>query len=418
MTLDTFKRGDKIPLNLGESARKRLVCGLRWDPMVDTGSAPAVAPTRGVVAGATHAYDLDLICVMFGKDGKFLGGVSGTEGEHIADNGNIYHTGDVVEGEDDHDDEQIIMELFNLSSKVHYIFLIAEVQSAHTFGQVENPEIRVADAFTDKNFTHHHLGTMGGDNASAYILGCVTRDGGNWNMEYIGEYRDLGEIRSWSEELLNYLDLAPDALEKAKNTTKIEKGSKVELQYSREARHRVLCGLSWDPLQDNPEFMRKLQNLGRNVESYDLDLACLIYDENGEIVDGVSARPEENVDQSGHIYHSGDSVDGDGDLDDESISLELRMLPDYVHHVVFVSEIQSVHTFSDVLNPSMRIADGKTDDTQLTCSLSRAEHGDDNAYIFARIYRHGEGWMLHYIDEFFVGNDIEDLAGHVQQYLT
>ncbi|MEC7028909.1 MAG: TerD family protein, partial [Pseudomonadota bacterium] len=134
MTFNTYQRGDTVALNLGESARKRLICGLRWDPMTDNSVGGIAA--RGA-SGVTNAFDLDLICLMFSKEGVFLGGVSGTEGEHVADNGNIYHTGDVVEGEDDHDDEQIIMELFNLSSKVHHIFLVAEVQSAHNFGQVE-----------------------------------------------------------------------------------------------------------------------------------------------------------------------------------------------------------------------------------------------------------------------------------------
>lgn len=415
MTFNTYQKGDDIALNLGESARKRLICGLRWDPMTDNSIGGVAA--RGA-SGVTNAFDLDLICLMFSKDGVFLGGVSGTEGEHVADNGNIYHTGDVVEGEDDHDDEQIIMELFNLSSKVHHIFLIAEVQSAHNFGQVENPEIRLVGAMSEDNIMHQHLGTMGGENASAFVLGRVNRDNGRWSMEYIGDYKDLDDVRDWSDELLPYLGLDSAAIEQVKKISKIEKGDRAELKYSKEARQRVLCGLSWDPLQDDPELMEKLKNLGRNVESYDLDLACMVFDENGEIVDGVSANPEENMDQSGHIYHSGDSTDGDGANDDETISLELKNLPDYVHHVIFVAEIQSMHTFSDVLNPAIRIADGKTDNSQLSVSMSRPDKGVANGYVFARIYREGSGWALHYIDEFFVGTDVPDLVSFVKQYIV
>lgn len=415
MTFNTYQRGDTVALNLGESARKRLICGLRWDPMTDNSVGGIAA--RGAT-GVTNAFDLDLICLMFSKEGVFLGGVSGTEGEHVADNGNIYHTGDVVEGEDDHDDEQIIMELFNLSSKVHHIFLVAEVQSAHNFGQVENPEIRLVGAMSEDNIVHHNLGTMGGENASAFVLGRVNRDKGGWSMEYIGEYKDLDDVRDWQSELMPYLGLDNETIERAKKVNKTEKGEKLPLQYSKEARQRVLCGLSWDPLQDDPEFMEKLQNLGRNVESYDLDLACMIFNAEGEVVDGVSANPAENMDQSGHIYHSGDSTDGDGDRDDEAISVELKNLPDYVHHIVFVAEIQSMHTFSDVLNPAIRIADGKTDNNQISVGIQRKDFGEMNGYLFARIYREGDNWAVHYIDEFFVSADVQDLEGFVKQYLV
>ena len=89
-----------------------------------------------------------------------------------------------------------------------------------------------------------------------------------------------------------------------------------------------------------------------------------------------------------------------------------------MHHIVFVAEIQSMHTFSDVLNPAIRIADGKTDNNQISVGIQRKDFGEMNGYVFARIYREGDRWAVHYIDEFFVSADVQDLVGFVKQYLV
>jgi tellurium resistance protein TerZ len=200
----------------------------------------------------------------------------------------------------------------------------------------------------------------------------------------------------------------------------LTKGQHVPLKYTPEARHRILCGLSWDPLDINPSLgdRIRLQTKGHNVDTFDLDLACVMYDAEGQAVDGVSGRPDEIVDLSGKVYHSGDDESGVGENDDEQISVELKDLPENIHHIVFVVEIQSAHTFDEVNSPEARIADGMNNENQLFARLNNPASQNMTAYVFARIYRNKQRWMLHYIDEYLDGTKVGDWIKALQKYLA
>lgn len=402
MLKTTLERGAEILLDIQNSARRRIICGLRWDPKEAT-DVP-VDPMTAKMGGNMLTHDLDLLCLAFDKRGRFLTGVTGEEGNRIGDSGNIYHTGDVIDGEDILDDEQISLELFNLSSNVHQIFFIAEVQSADSFKSVANPEMRLANAIDDRNFAHTSLIRPGGEDSSAFIFGSIVRmQNGAWTFKYIGEFLDAALVQDWPKTLEPFLDV-----ERGTDGNPVPappmpaKGQTVPLFYSKEARQRIVCGLNWDPDKDTP----------------DIDLACVIYDESGKAVDGVSASPDESIDASGKVYHSGDDTSGEGSrTDDESISVELKDLPDYIHHIVFLAEIQSGHSFGTIKNPSMRIADGKTNEDQLFTALHKPESKDKNACVFASISRKDGMWVLTAVEDYFNGEDIEDWIVHLNRYL-
>lgn len=202
-------------------------------------------------------------------------------------------------------------------------------------------------------------------------------------------------------------------------TTGLQPGEHTELKITQQARHRVICGLRWDPMEQGPGIGERLKGIGgHNVKSYDLDLFCVMYNDDGEFVDGVSGEPAESADDSGKVYHSGDDTSGHGDNDDEQISVELKDLPDYIHHIVFVAEIQSAHTFGDVVNPEIRIADGMTDDDILLVSLGRGADSERSACVFAHIYRQGEGWMLHHISDYLDVSDVGDWTKRLTGYIS
>lgn len=189
-------------------------------------------------------------------------------------------------------------------------------------------------------------------------------------------------------------------------------GDIAPLMFSHEARQRVVCGLNWDAREEAAGTMEKLKGIGYNVETYDMDLACVMFDDKGNFIDGVAGRPEEMSDQSGHVYHSGDDTTGIGDLDDEAIFLELKDIPDDIHHVVYVVEVQSKHTFADILDPRIRIADGKTDQTQLEVSLE----GPNTAFVFGRAFKSNGQWMFQYIGDYYQGSEVADWVLTLQKY--
>lgn len=199
----------------------------------------------------------------------------------------------------------------------------------------------------------------------------------------------------------------------------IDKGARLKLKYTHEARHRVMCALNWDANTENQTVGERFQAMkGQNTATFDLDLACVIYDENKDVIDGVSGRADETVDNSGHIYHSGDDYDGIGDDDDEVVSIELKDMPEDIFHIVLVVEIQSDHLFHDVPGVEISLADAMTNEQQIRVPLNGPEASGKNAYVFARIFRHNDDWMLHYIDEYLHGDYVEDWIEELKQHLN
>lgn len=225
----------------------------------------------------------------------------------------------------------------------------------------------------------------------------------------------------------------------------VTKGMKGKLRYSQSARHRICIGISWDATEEaveRPEQYRpklssededssesrrdyetrygyELEGDVKKVkETFDLDLICLVFNKQGEIVDAVSPMEGEEVDQSGMIYHSGDERHGVSANDDEVVAVELKDLPGYASHLVFLAIIQSGHTYGQVVNPEARIYDSLSNKDLLRIRIPVKEGEDQTAFIFSRVYRGIDGWMVHYIGEFRLDHQVEDWAEEVKRFLT
>lgn len=151
---------------------------------------------------------------------------------------------------------------------------------------------------------------------------------------------------------------------------------KIFLQFSTQGKGRIVTGLSWDPRADKIGFVDQVV---RGDSQHDLDLSCFVYNENGEFIDYIGAQAQDSMDQSGHIYHSGDDLTGEGGGDDETISAELNALPAGIHALIFLAEIKSRHVFGDIDRPSARLFDALSGDIILETVL--AEEADDKNKI-------------------------------------
>ncbi|MEM6780778.1 MAG: TerD family protein [Pseudomonadota bacterium] len=197
----------------------------------------------------------------------------------------------------------------------------------------------------------------------------------------------------------------------------LQPGQRTSLLYSPQKRHRVLAGLSWDARTDDVTFVGKLQG----DTQHDLDICAYIYDDEGDFIDLVTADANEAIDESGCIYHSGDDQSGEGEGDDEAISVELLNLPDEIHDIFFLIEVQSNHFLGDIAEISMRIADGLTDNELLYIEVDDPKAKEAIAFTFAHIYRSeesGTGWMLHYIGECPDTDSVDNWGDYFKQYLS
>lgn len=189
------------------------------------------------------------------------------------------------------------------------------------------------------------------------------------------------------------------------------------LKHTVSGRERVLIALSWDE-RAHATLMDKVK---RTNQQHDLDLSCFVYDGNGEYVDFVGSMAQDNIDQHGCIYHSGDDAGGAGDLDDEHISVELAGLPYETKSLIFVAEIRSDHVFEEIANPAMRVADGMTNRNLHAMKLGKVEDAEGKtACVMARIYRDRAsetGWSLQIIDQYPKLDDVSDWGTYLTRYL-
>lgn len=188
------------------------------------------------------------------------------------------------------------------------------------------------------------------------------------------------------------------------------------LNFTQKSKHRIFVGLGWDP-NESPTLKDKVGALiGKREAHHDLDLACYYYNQDGACLGYVGVDDAHSANPSGSIYHSGDSVEGIGDGDDEQISVELINLPPNIHHLIFKASIKSGHSFDEVAAPEIRLCDGYTERCFAEASLKDGTH---DVYVFARVYRgetSGE-WMLHQIGEFVAGAGVESWDDTLAGYL-
>lgn len=187
------------------------------------------------------------------------------------------------------------------------------------------------------------------------------------------------------------------------------------LLHTQKGRERILIAISWDEREDGNTMMDKLK--GTN-QQHDLDLACFVFDENGQYIDFVGSMAQDGMDSTGAIYHSGDDATGAGMGDDEAISVELAGLPDSSTDLFFVVEIISDHVFSQVSDPKIRIADGATDKHLYDATLTG--NGNARACIAARVSRDDAsptGWTLYPIGDYPDLAAVSDWGSYLTRYL-
>lgn len=196
----------------------------------------------------------------------------------------------------------------------------------------------------------------------------------------------------------------------------LKKGQFSALNVTQEARHRIFVGLGWDPKGDVNILDKARELVGGRKAYHDLDLSCYLYTAERSFIQSVSGTGN-NSDDSGHVYHSGDNLEGIGDGDDEQISVELKDLDRNIHHIIFTATIKSGHTFGDVSTPEIHLSDGYSNYAFLRSSLSHAEGKGKTGFVFVHLYRSDDSWMMHNISEFVKAQDLEEWPALIVTYL-
>ena len=159
---------------------------------------------------------------------------------------------------------------------------------------------------------------------------------------------------------------------------------------------RVVLGLGWEPASS----LFGLFHGG----SIDLDASVACCDPQGQVVDLVWFGHLLSCD--GAIRHSGDNRTGDGEGDDEVITVDLCRLDPRIERLVVTITSWSGQTFDRVAGASCRLGDGAR-------TLARYDlpgQGRHTALVMASLDRHRGAWDVTALGRPAEGRSITDLV--------
>jgi tellurium resistance protein TerZ len=163
----------------------------------------------------------------------------------------------------------------------------------------------------------------------------------------------------------------------------------------------ISLGLGWDP--EKAGFMGRLMGNGGDV---DLDASCILFDADFKPVDLVWFR--QLTSRDGSIQHSGDNRTGEGDGDDESITVDLQRLPATVKSLVFTVNSFTGQNFEKIANAYCRIVN-VSNKTELA-RFNLSEKGRHTGVVMASLVRENGGWEFKAIGQVTNGRTADDLV--------
>ena len=173
----------------------------------------------------------------------------------------------------------------------------------------------------------------------------------------------------------------------------LSKGQKVNLSKEAPNLKVALVGLGWDIKQYD------------SGSDYDLDASIFLLDSRGKCAHDSDFIFYNNL-SSGGVTHSGDNRTGEGEGDDESVTITLSKVPSSVQKISFTVTIHDAEArsqnFGQVSNAYIRIVDTAKNEELLRFDLGE-DYSIETAIVVAELYRHGAEWKFAAVGSGFQG---------------
>lgn len=169
----------------------------------------------------------------------------------------------------------------------------------------------------------------------------------------------------------------------------------------------VRMGLGWDAMQKRGLFG------GMKSQSIDLDASAVMYDAAGGVLDQVWFN--QLISQDRTVIHSGDNRTGDGDGDDESVTVHLDRVSPQVSTIVFLVNSFTGQDFGQIENAFCRLVD-ETNGTEIA-RYELTGSGSHTAQIMSKVTRNGAGWNMTAIGAIANGRTFRDLLPAITPHL-
>lgn len=165
----------------------------------------------------------------------------------------------------------------------------------------------------------------------------------------------------------------------------LSKGGRVNLEKEAPGLQNILLGLGWDVKKaDGADF--------------DLDASLLMLDENDKATGESSFIFYNNKTSAcGAVVHEGDNRTGEGDGDDEVITVALPKVPENVHKMMIAVTIHDAETrnqnFGQVDNAVIRVANKDSGEDIARYDLTE-DYSAETSLIFGELYRKDGQWRF------------------------
>lgn len=183
----------------------------------------------------------------------------------------------------------------------------------------------------------------------------------------------------------------------------LSKGGNVSLEKADPGIKKVIVGLGWDPR-------------ATAGEQFDLDAVILLVGADGKVLDDKHlVFYNSKVSPCGGVVHAGDSRDGAGNGDDETVNVDLDKVAPGVQKIIFAVSIHEAvtrkQTFGQVSNAKIRLLNDLTKAEVIRFDLSE-DSSVESSMIFGELYRHNGEWKFKAVAQGFAGG----LAELVRNY--
>lgn len=174
----------------------------------------------------------------------------------------------------------------------------------------------------------------------------------------------------------------------------LSKGANVSLTKSDPSIKRVLVGLGWDARSTDGQ-------------DFDLDASAFLLSASGKVRSPADFIFYNNLASvEGSVKHTGDNRTGEGDGDDESLKINLDLVPADVAKIVFVVTIHDAaargQNFGQVSGAFIRLVNEDTQKEVTRYDLSE-DASTETAMLFAELYRHNGEWKFKAIGQGYKG---------------
>ncbi|GAA2504150.1 TerD family protein [Streptomyces sp. NPDC059506] len=162
------------------------------------------------------------------------------------------------------------------------------------------------------------------------------------------------------------------------------KGGNVSLSKTAPGLRQVMVGLGWDARSTTGA-------------PFDLDASALMCSEGRVLGDDYFVFYNNLTSPDGSVEHTGDNLTGEGDGDDESLLVDLDLVPERVDKIVFPVSIHEAEerrqSFGQVSNAFIRVVN-QADGNELARYDLTEDASTETAMIFGEIYRYRGEWKF------------------------